>query len=306
MPKVLGKVSVPVCGLALGFAALGNLLGSYGGIGISLRWACGALALILLLLFALRLILRFGDFKQDLENPVLFSVLPTSTMTLILLAGYLRPILGAGAFILWAASIALHILILCAFTLKIVLKRNIKTVFPSWFIVFVGFVTASVTAPAMNARPLGQALWIAGFAFYWILLPFVLFRTIKVKGIPDPARPTIAVFAAPLSLCLAGYFAAFEAKSAPLALCIGIAGGLSYLAVLITLVRLARLPFFPSFSSFTFPLVISAVAFKGSAAFFGGSAAAPALTVLAAGSTGIAVLAVLYVTVRYVIFWISE
>lgn len=59
----------------------------------------------------------------------------------------------------------------------------------------------------------GKAAFWFGFVTYLILLPIVIYRVLKVKGMPEQTLPTIAIFAAPASLLLAGYMKSFQAKT---------------------------------------------------------------------------------------------
>lgn len=292
------KLPVPICGLALGFAILGNLLASYG---VLYRYLCGAISFMILLLFTIKTISNFSSFKKELENPVVFSVLPTYTMALVLLSAYIKPFVGFVATFVWAFSLILHFIIAICFFTTFILKFNIKTVFPSWFIPFVGFVVGSITAPAMGQKGIGQILFYFGFILYLVLLPIVLYRVFKIKQIPEPALPTLTIICAPISLCLAGYFSTFDTKnkilvSIMLALCI-----ISYLSVLYTMTKTLRIRFYPSYSAFTFPLVISAVALKMSSVYFA-QGSNYLLSLLSRCSFSIALGAVLYIFVKYCIF----
>lgn len=309
--NLIKKIPVPAAGLALGLAALGNLIMPYS---MAARYVCGALSFILLLWLKLRFITDFAGVKKEQENPVALSVLPTFTMAWMLLLGYLMQINGAYwkvAFIalaikvLWYVVLVLQFVIIGIFVVRFVLKFNIKTVFASWFITFVGFVVASVTAPAMQAQLLGQVLFYVGLVLYLVLLPVVLYRVFKVKQIPEPARPTVAIFAAPIGLLLTGYCSVFEKQGFVFYLVLALAVA-SYLFVLVQMPSLLKLKFYPSYSSFTFPLVICAVGFARVSAAVQQGVMAPVYKVLAVAATVIAVLIVAYVLVRYCLFLFAK
>lgn len=299
---MLKKFPVPVCGLALGFAALGNLLAPCGA---ALRYACGAVSLIIVLLFTIRVVTDFGSIRKELENPVAFSVFPTYTMAVMLLAAYAKPFIGTASVVVWFAALILQFAMMACFIKVFVVKFNIKQVFPSWFVMFVGIVVASVTSPAMGQKQIGQLVFYIGLALYLALLPVVLYRVLKAGAIPEPARPSAAIFCAPSSLCVSGYLAAFDDKSAVLAAFIAVMSLVFWLAVLVAMFKLLRLPFFPSYSAFTFPFVISAVAFKGAGSFFPG-AFGGIYRLLSLPAMIIAAAAVLYVLGRYCGFWFGS
>jgi exfoliative toxin A/B len=93
-------------------------------------------------------------------------------------------------------------------------------------------------------------------------LPIVLKRVFKVKDIPEPALPTLIIFAAPVALCLAGYMNSFQEKNMFIVWLLVALSQFSYLCVLLQLPKLLKLKFYPSYSAFTFPLVISAISIK--------------------------------------------
>jgi len=133
-------------------------------------------------------------------------------MGLMILSTYILSITKITAIILWYTALTLHILLLISFTYRVIKDLNIKKVFPTYFIVYVGIVVGSVTAPVFNHIKLGQFLFYFGFLSYLILLPIILYRVIKIGNINKPASPTITIFTAPAGLCLAGYMSVFPQK----------------------------------------------------------------------------------------------
>ena len=94
----LKRVPLPLCGVALGLAALGNLLAAYSPY---LKIFCGILAFVGILFVTCKYLTMPDAFVTDMKNPVTASVSGTYTMTLMLLAGYIKPILPAFAMILY-------------------------------------------------------------------------------------------------------------------------------------------------------------------------------------------------------------
>ena len=298
--KFIKSVPMALCGLALALAALGNLLLPYGE---NIRYLCGVLSAITLVVFALKVFLDFPHAREELKTPIPFSVFPTSTMALMLLCTYIKPFIGNAAIYLWYAAVVLQIGMMLLFFKQFLIGFKLGTVFPSWFIVFVGLVVASVTAPAMNARPLGQVIFYVGFVFYFVALSLVVSRMVKVKTLPEPARPTIAIFAAPMSLCIVGYFNSFEQKNEAIVYAMLAIAVISYLYVTVMMFSLLRIKFYPTYAAFTFPYVISAIAFRLGNGFLverGITFFAPFAQI----SVWLAVAIVLYVLVHYVkFFW---
>ena len=298
---MLKKLPLPVTGVALGFAALGNLIESYSA---GLRLVCGAVSLILLLLFLAKTIAYPSTFVEDMKNPIMASVFGTFSMALMLLAGYAKPYIGGAAAILWYAGILIHILLIIYFTWKFMMKPVMPKVFASYFIVYVGIVVASVTSPAFEALTIGQAAFWFGFILLLLLLVFVTYRYVKFKEVPDPAKPLFCIYTAPASLCLAGYMQAFPEKSAVLAWLLAVLALVLYIVVLIKLPGYLKMPFFPSYAAFTFPFVISAIGMKMFQAYLVASGnPLRGLSVLELAETVIAAVLVIYTLVRYLMFW---
>jgi len=297
---MIKKIPLPMAGLMLGLAALGNLLQSYSE---AIRLVCGAISAVLGVLLICTAIFYFDMVKEDMKNPIIASVSGTFSMAVILLSAYAKSFLGNGAVYIWYLGIILHVLLILYFTIRFIIKLNMKTVFASYFIVYVGIVVASVTAPAFGKAALG--LWILwfGMACCLVLLGIVTARYIKHKEIPEPARPLVCIYTAPISLCLAGYMQSAETKSlAMVCILLGLATAL-YIMVLTQLPKLLKLPFYPSYSAFTFPMVISAIALKMSAGFLGGMGyGGGILPILVIVETIIAICLVVYVFIRYMSF----
>ncbi|MCR1898290.1 TDT family transporter [Irregularibacter muris] len=304
MNKIIKNLPLPVVGLMLALATTGNLVLSYGEI---YKNIFGILSTIILALVVIKIIKYPREVAEDLKNPVVASVFPTLSMGIILLAAYIKPYLGSFALGLWILGLVFHVLLLVHFTRKYVLSFTINKVFPSWFIVYVGIVVGSVTAPVFDKIYLGQIIFWFGFLGYLVFLPIILYRTLKVKGIPEPALPTLMIFSAPASLCLAGYINSFPEKNMFI---IGFLLALSQftlLMVLIQLPKLLKLKFYPSYSAFTFPLAISAISIKLVNGFLTNAGRSiAALQYLVKFEELLALTLVLYVLFRYIHFLLSK
>ena len=266
----LKRVPLPLSGVALGFAALGNLLSAYN---MSFKVICGVLAFIGLILITGKYLSDIEAFTTDMKNPVIASVSGTYTMALMLLAVYIKPVVPAFAIALWYIAVVLHFILIIYFTLNIVLKIKIPDemmkIAASFFIVYVGIAVASVTAPAFKNIVLGQICFWIGFILYIPFFIYVSYRYIKLGNKKIEAKALACIYAAPASLCVAGYIGSFEQKN------ILFLGGLYIFSLLMYLVGTAAaidlfvsfvknndFKFYPSFAGLTFPFVISAIATK--------------------------------------------
>lgn len=266
----LKRVPLPLCGVALGLAALGNLLAAYSPY---LKILCGVLAFVGILFVTCKYLTMSDAFVTDMKNPVTASVSGTYTMTLMLLAGYIKPLIPVFAMILWYVAIVLHFVLMIYFTLNFILKIKIPDdlmkVVASYFIVYVGIVVASVTAPAFNNIALGQICFWIGFILYIPLFFYVSFRYIKLGNKKIEAKALACIYAAPASLCVAGYISSFEQKNITFLTGLYLFSLLIYLFGLFVVADLfanfannKEFKFYPSIAGITFPFVISAIAAK--------------------------------------------
>jgi exfoliative toxin A/B len=304
MSEFLKKYPVPISGLILGLAAAGNLVQSYGNL---YRNVLGIVSLILFIFMVAKLIKYPKDVGASLENPVIGSVFPTFSMAIMILSTYLKPYAAALSYMIWIIGFVLHIALILWFTKKFAINFNIKQVFPSWFIVYVGIVAASVTGPTFNLTGLGKLVFWFGFVGYLILLPIIIYRVVKIKGIPEQVLPNLVIFAAPASLLLAGYMNSFQIKTMAI---IWVLMGFSiimYVAVLFILPKLLKSKFYPSYSAFTFPFIISGIAMKLTNGFLIKSGQSVlSLKYLVKFQEAIGVAITLYVLVRYIIFLLPD
>lgn len=304
MGQIIKKLPIPIVGLMLGLAALGNVVQSYSN---TIRSVFGLCAGIILILVLVKIVMYTKGVKEALQNPVVASVFPTLSMGIMLISTYLKPYIGQAAFIIWIIGVLLHIILMIQFAKNYIVGFNIKKVFPSWFIVYVGIAVASVTSPAFEMQAFGKiAFWFA-LVSYFVLLPIVLKRVFIVKEIPEPALPTIAILSAPASLCLAGYMNAFAEKNMTIVYLLLALSQITYIAVILYMPKLLKLKFSPSYSAFTFPLVISALSLKLTNGFLTKAASPiPALGTLVKFEEAIAVVICLYVLVKYINFLLAK
>lgn len=258
---MIKKIPLPIVGVMLGFAALGNLIQSYSE---TVRLVFGAISALIGVLFLVKVIMYPKAFKEDMQNPIMASVSGTFSMALMILATYLKPLIGNSAVYVWYFAIALHMALIIYFTVKFIFKLQMPKVFASYFIVYVGIAVASISAPAFGKQFIGQICFWFAFVMLFVTLALVTYRYIKYKDIPQPAQPLFCIYTAPVSLCLAGYLQCIENKSSVMVYSLLALSTLIFFIVLIKLPKFLKFKFYPSYASFTFPFVITAIALKQS------------------------------------------
>ena len=258
--KYIKKMPLPIAAVALALAALGNLLMTYSTVA---RTILGSIAAIVLGLLTIKIIVCWENVKKEFNNPVIASVVPTYSMALMLLSGYLKPIAYMPALALFWIGLIIHLVLMILYTTKYIIKFNIKKVFTSIFIVYVGIGVGGITAPAFGLASLGKVIFWFALISLLVLLVLVAYRVWVIKEVPEPAFPTTVIFAAPAALTLAAYLNSFESKNLNMVYFLAILVGVLYIVGLVYLIKGLKLKFYPSYAAFTFPLVISAIALKG-------------------------------------------
>jgi tellurite resistance protein TehA-like permease len=258
-----------MAGLALGISSLGWSWESFAPLGGMAQLAGAAIGAILLLILGAKFVLHPRLLWTDLAHPVVGSVVPTFAMALMVVSKAVGNwLIPAAGVTLWLVAVALHLCFLVAFIVHRVKAFELHHMVPAWFVPPVGIIVADVAFPGVaTLHPLAIGLLYLGMGLYAILLPVMIYRLIFAAEIPDPAKPTIAIMAAPASLSLAGYL---TVVTEPSPLLIALLGGIAVLMTLIiylAFLKLLRLPYSPGYAAFTFPMVIGATALAKTAAW---------------------------------------
>ncbi|WP_407421133.1 TDT family transporter [Methanobrevibacter sp.] len=294
---MIEKIPIPICGLILALFSLGNLLND---IHPYLKVICGLTAGIFLVLILSKLILYPDSIREDFKNPVIVSNSGTFSMSLMILSTYLASFVPGIAYGVWILGVALHILLIIYFTYHFIIRYfDILTVYPSYWIVYIGITMGAITAHAHNLDEIGFIFFLVGFIAMIITLPLVVYRYLKYSDIPDANKPLICIFTAVLSILIVGYVNSYNAISVEFLEGMYVFACIFYMFALVKLMEYRNLDFYPSFSAFTFPFVISALATKGVISKIGSNIVLNSILTV---QTIIAIAAVGYVIVKYVKF----
>lgn len=294
---MIEKIPIPICGLILAFLSLGNLLNDTHPL---LKVGCGIIGITLLILILSKLALYPKKIKDDFKNPIIASNSGTFSMSLMILSTYISPFMPSFAYAIWILGVALHILLIVYFTHHFIIHNfNISTVYPSYWIVFVGITMGAITAHAHNLDEIGFIFFLVGFIGMIFTFPLVIYRYINYKDIPDANKPLICIFTAVLSILIVGYLNSYNDISIEFLMIMYIFACIFYIFAITKLIEYRNLEFYPSFAAFTFPFVISGLATKGVISKIGSNFI---LNSVLGMETGIATAIVLYVFIRYMKF----
>lgn len=304
MKELIKKVPIPISGLMLALASLGNFLSSYGTI---YKTLLGTISFLILFLLIIKILLIPQEILKDLENPLVAGVAPTFFMGIMILSTYVKPYYPEIALILWSLALVGHISYILFFTKKFIFYFDIKKTFPSFFVVYVGIAAAAIPAPSYGMNIVGRYIFWFAFVSYLVLLPVLLYRVYRYPNLPEPAIPSITIFTAPANLCIAGYMSSFDIKNMNFLIFLFVLSSIFFIGVLFYLPRMLRIKFYPSFSCFTFPFVITAIAAKN---FYGylikKGFTLTFLSIYVNLLTLLAVIMVVFVLFKYIIFLFSS
>ncbi len=250
------NLPISIGGPVLGIAAMGNLIRDFFPYS---REVCGLISALIFILVIIKLIKYPETFKQDLNNPVLASVIATFSMATMLIANFIYPYTGyIVAISLWILAVIVHIFFVINYIWKFVLHFDITDYTAGSFVVFAGIQMIAITAPTFHQEFIGTiAFW---FSFTCVILVFlaITYRYLKIP-IPEHTKPIIGVYAAPFSLCAVGYLASVSPNNFYLAISFYIITKILYIMVLSKFIAYWKLPFYPTYAGYTFPIVINAV-----------------------------------------------
>ncbi len=295
--NVIEKLPLPVSGLVLALFSLGNLVQD---VHPYLRYLFGSIGGIFLVLILLKLILYPETIRRDLENPIILSSFGTFPMAVMLLSTYLNTFMPTFSYGVWIIGIGLHILLMIYFTYRFVIREfDIKTVYPSWWIVYIGITMGAITANVHGLNDIDFIFFMIGFISMLVTTPVVFYRYIRYPNNQDMNKPLICIFTALFSILIVGYLNSAESVSYEFAMGLYLIACIFYIFALYKFIDYRNIDFYPSFAAFTFPFVISALATKG---IVGNVASNMILDNILIMETAIALILVMYVLARYLVF----
>lgn len=255
MKEAIRRVPVPLAGVMLGFAAFGNFLKNFSG---SLWVFMEGVAGLLLILLLLRVLMDPEGVRGELRKPAVAGASGTFSMGLMFIAVSVKTVSAPIGIGFWWAGLLLHMVLIICFTAAFVRRFELKNVYMSWFLVYVGIVAAAATSPAFGMQRLGRVLTVYGLIATVVLMIGIGLRYRRLP-VEKPFQPLGAICAAPFSLCLVGLNQSFPELSPVVLLAVFCVANIFYVLGLIQVFRYIRGPFFPSFSGFTFPFINTAI-----------------------------------------------
>lgn len=254
----LERMPVPVLPTMVGAATLSNVLSGMGYTWV--RHVTMWCAAVIIALYLVKLVRFPKTCWKEYQNVVPASLYAGFSMVLMILGSYLFEFSpGAGKGV-WAAGLFIHLVHLIVFTVRnVIRKRDINTFVPSWFVTYNGIMVSCVVGGVMNEPGILTIVTYYGIAVYFILIPIMIWRLIKVE-VKAPVYHTMAVLLAPCSLCVVSYLNIIKEPNPALLSLLYFCVLASLAFVVIMLPRFFSFPFTPGYAGMTFPMAIGIVA----------------------------------------------
>lgn len=253
---------LPVLPTCLSALTLSNI---YGGLGFTwLRVFIMTCGMILVLCYVVKMVTSPGTCLKEYDQTIPASLYGAFSMCLMVLGSFLyEKGLGFGKG-LWLFAVIIHFVHILVFTKKhtygrVITKRDLIPMMPSWFVTYNGWMVACVTGSAMNMGWLLKIITVYGCIICPILLVIILYR-LFTKEIKPGTYHTMAILMAPCCLCVVSLINVFEEPN-PVVL-----WGMYILVLIFMLFLIFKLPdffsfdFYPGYAALTFPMAIGVVA----------------------------------------------
>jgi len=217
--------------------------------------------LILLVLYAVKLIKYPSSVSTELAHPIKLSFFPSISISFLLLSIAYLDVNMAISRPLWVIGIALHLL----FTLYIINKWmhheqfKVNHINPAWFIPAVGNMLVPIAGVVHGYMDISWFFFSIGFMFWVILMTIFFNRVLFHNPLEGHLLPTLFILIAPPAVGFIAYMRLNGGLD-------NIAQFLYFAALFLTLLlfsqasRFIRLPFFLSWWAYTFPLAAITIA----------------------------------------------
>ncbi|MCB2080005.1 MAG: SLAC1 anion channel family protein, partial [Novosphingobium sp.] len=244
-------MSMGVFGLALSLHAGGFDAASkaVGGAGI-------AVLALLFLVLALKAIRYPGSMREEWDHPVRLAFFPATSISLMLMATFLLPIMPDASRIVWVVGAFLQAVL----TLLVVSSWISHRAFgpghlsPAWFIPAVGNVVGPLAGVSLGYTEVSWYFFSVGLVFWIVLLTIVFNRLIFHDPVPERLRPTLVILIAPPAVAFLAWVQLHGGSIDAVARILLNAGYFFALLVALQMPAIVRLPFALSFWALSFPL----------------------------------------------------
>lgn len=215
----------------------------------------GIVFLVLLLLYALKLIRYPEAVFKELNHPIKLNFFPTVSISLILLSITTLHLAHGLSHVLWMTGTALHF----AFTLYVLNvwihhdKFEVHHMNPAWFIPIVGNVLVPIAGISLGYQEISWFSFSIGMLFWLVLLTIIFNRVLFHNPLPAKLMPTFFILIAPPAVGFIAYYK-LTGDLDSFARILYYSGLFLTLLLLTQVSRFAKLQFFISWWAYSFPL----------------------------------------------------
>lgn len=213
-------------GLALGIGGFGNCVATIFSLNnYNSKWiTCISMSIVLFILFLMIIknLIHPKVLHYELHDQLLVSFLPTFSMCLMLVAGFVGSwdnqnqysTIQIIAAIIMCIALIIQFIVL-AFFIKSFFKNHIKNkekMYGTYFVPTVGLITSCTVANNVILLPneLFQAIWYFGYFCFIVTLPIITYSMLfKHDAKFDEHFPSTIVWFAPANLSCAGFIQTF-------------------------------------------------------------------------------------------------
>ena len=255
------SIIMGLSGLAIAWGKAQSIFGFDYHINTILVGVTSLVFIILLALYAIKLIKYPSSVASELAHPVKLSFFPSISISFLLLSIAYLDVNMAISRSLWMIGIALHL----PFTLYVINKWmhhehfKINHINPAWFIPAVGNLLVPIAGVVHGYMDISWFFFSIGFMFWVVLMTIFFNRVLFHNPMDSHLLPTLFILIAPPAVGFIAYMRLNGGID-------NLAHFLYFAALFLTLLllsqagRFIRLPFFLSWWAYTFPLAAITIA----------------------------------------------
>lgn len=265
-----------------------------GIVGSTLAWLATAVLGVTAVAYVVKAARHPRAVRQEWQHPVKIAFVPTTTISLVILATAFRDSAPALSAALWwvgaPAQLGLTLYVLRTWIADA--RFTLDNVHPAWFIPIVGNLVVPLAGVEHAPVQISWFFFSVGLVYWVALLPLVLGRLVTGSALPGRLAPTLAILVAPPAVAALARVRLGGTFTEPLVNVLVDVTIFQLLLLASQLPALVRLPFAISSWSYTFPLAAAAAALiAAGAAGHGVGFSWIGLVVLAVLSVAVAALA---------------
>lgn len=263
-PARLEHFPISFFGMAMGLFGLTLALRAGGWTAASAATGWVSLAVLILLgaLYVAKAVRHPSAVAEEWNHPVRLAFFPAISISVLLLAAFLRDLAPGAAQVVWAVGAAVQgVLTLVVITAWISHRAfGPGQLSPAWFIPAVGNVVVPLAGAPLGHIEISWYFFSVGLVFWLVLLTLVFNRLIFHDPLPGKLRPTLVILVAPPAVA---FLAWLQLNGGQIDATARILLDVAYFFTLLVAIQvpaLLRLPFALSFWALSFPLAAVTIA----------------------------------------------